>query len=116
MNDGTSTTDGTAMFTVQLRGLREDGISIARRARELEKLVARVVIAGSVDDGAARPTTAILRLLRGGPRTKNEIVTILADVIDSKATDRRRSLYATIGHMRRRGVVREEEGHLMSLA
>jgi len=100
----------------QLRKMRDRARALDRYAQRLESLVVASWIASkeSEPSSQARPTRAILRLLeseREG-KTKGEIVRLLVDQVDSRAHDRKRAIYATVGYMVRRGVLQEREGRV----
>jgi len=116
VHNGTGTSSAAGTMTDELRALRIAGIQLARRAKDLEKTMSQWTFTTTDYRPALRPTDAIICLLQTGPRTKNEIVTVLEAVVASRARDRRRTLYATLGQMKKRGVVREEGENLMALA
>lgn len=62
------------------------------------------------------PTNAIVALLRQRPRQIGEIVDFLENRVYTNANDRRKTLYTTIGTLKRSERIKEREDGLLTIA
>ena len=116
--------DSTAVIPVaevvdRVRELRDEVGRLERLRGELAGLEALLlrVRARARTRGPKRfgPTEAIRVVLRDGPRRMAEVVELVAGDVESTSVNLRRTIYTTIGSLRRKGNIVERGDGLLEL-
>lgn len=104
----------------RMRTIRSEVERLERLRVELEALE-RLAIQAVAEQHASRkkrfgPTQAVISVLRNHPRRAADVVNLVVDRVVSSSRDVKRTLFTTIGHMRKNGRLVERSDGSLDLA
>lgn len=110
----------TRLVRERMKRIRSQVERLERLKGEIEALERLTIQAAVLRHGSMNkrfgPTQAVISVVRSHPRHAAEIVNLVADHVDSKSRDVKRTLFTTIGQMREKGRLIERSDGTLDLA